>query len=421
MGISIARSIRRRRVSRLLAAAGGTSKPVAVLPLRSMTDRNLMVTECAAVRESAHGRLSGVPAWGVRFYAELERDNTREFWAANKARWEADVRAPMRALLDELEPEFGQARLFRPHRDIRFGADKSPYKTHQGALAGPHLGVGFYVQISSDGLTVGGGFPHALPAQTEQFRDAVADDATGSEVEPIVAGLESAGFALEGATLKTRPRISRRPPAHRPAAPQGADGDPATRHATLAGTPEAADQARGVAADQAAHELGHRSRRLGPARHGGTAVSTPVRDYLKTLPAPERRHTNVSWRRHDVRCPKPRRARAMACRRSCCMGARCWASRLQQPTSASTRSARRRWTQSASGWTDSPCRRARSASARTSRHQTTSSGTSSPSAPERSTGPENVTAPTHGATPRARDPRVRWSAGPARGGCYSPA
>ena len=152
------------------------------------------------------GDFRGFPAWGVRFYAELERDNTREFWAANKARWEADVRAPMRALLDELEPEFGQARLFRPHRDIRFSADKSPYKTHQGALAGPHLGVGFYVQISSDGLTVGGGFRTHSPAQTEQFRDAVADDATGSEVEPIVAGLESAGFALEGATLKTRPR-----------------------------------------------------------------------------------------------------------------------------------------------------------------------------------------------------------------------
>ena len=112
----------------------------------------------------------------------------------------------MRALLDELEPEFGQARLFRPHRDIRFSADKSPTRPTKEPSPGPHLGVGFYVQISPDGLTVGGGFRTHSPAQTEQFRDAVADDATGQEVEPIVAGLASAGFALEGATLKTRPR-----------------------------------------------------------------------------------------------------------------------------------------------------------------------------------------------------------------------
>jgi uncharacterized protein (TIGR02453 family) len=152
------------------------------------------------------GDFRGFPAWGVSFYGGLERDNTKEYWAAHKAQWEAEVREPMRALLDELEPEFGEARLFRPYRDVRFSADKSPYKTHQGALAGPNAGVGYYVQVSSEGLTVGGGFRTHSPAQTEQFRDAVADEASGPELESIVAGLTSAGFTLEGATLKTRPR-----------------------------------------------------------------------------------------------------------------------------------------------------------------------------------------------------------------------
>jgi uncharacterized protein (TIGR02453 family) len=152
------------------------------------------------------GDFRGFPAWGVRFYGDLERDNTRDFWAGHKAQWEAEVRHPMRALLDELEPEFGEARLFRPYRDVRFSADKSPYKTHQGALAGPKPGVGYYVQISSEGLTVGGGFRTHSPAQTEQFRDAVVDEASGPELESIVTALVSAGFTLEGATLKTRPR-----------------------------------------------------------------------------------------------------------------------------------------------------------------------------------------------------------------------
>ena len=148
----------------------------------------------------------GFPAWGVTFYQELEDNNTKEFWSANKARWENDVREPMLALVDALADEFGPAKLFRPHRDIRFSADKSPYKTHQGAIAGPAPGVGYYVQISGDGLAVGGGFRAHSPAQTESFRRAIDAEASGVELEGILAGLVGAGFDLEGAALKTRPK-----------------------------------------------------------------------------------------------------------------------------------------------------------------------------------------------------------------------
>jgi uncharacterized protein (TIGR02453 family) len=151
-------------------------------------------------------QFEGFPAWGVGFYQELEDHNTKEFWAANKSRWERDVREPMLALVDALEDEFGPARLFRPNRDIRFSADKSPYKTHQGAIAGPSAGVGYYVQISGDGLAVGGGFRTHSPSQTDSFRRAVAAEGPGAELEGIVAGLVTAGFALEGAELKRCPR-----------------------------------------------------------------------------------------------------------------------------------------------------------------------------------------------------------------------
>ena len=148
----------------------------------------------------------GFPAWGVTFYQELEDNNTKDFWAANKAQWERDVREPMLALVDALEDEFGPAKLFRPHRDIRFSADKSPYKTHQGAIVGRTPGVGYYVQLSGDGLAVGGGFRTHSPAQTESFRRAIAADASGLEFEGIVTELARAGFDLEGDTLKTRPK-----------------------------------------------------------------------------------------------------------------------------------------------------------------------------------------------------------------------
>jgi uncharacterized protein (TIGR02453 family) len=149
---------------------------------------------------------TGFPVWGVRFYQDLETHNTKEFWVQHKAEWERQVRDPMRALVAELEPQFGPATLFRPNRDIRFSADKSPYKTHQGAIAGSSAGVGYYVQLSGDGLAVGGGFRTHSPAQTDRFRAAVDDERAGGELVAITSALVAEGFELEGAALKTRPK-----------------------------------------------------------------------------------------------------------------------------------------------------------------------------------------------------------------------
>jgi len=143
---------------------------------------------------------------GVAFYAQLAADNTREFWTANKAVYESEVRDPMRALVADLESEFGPAKMFRPHRDIRFSNDKTPYKTHQSALAGDSSGLGYYLKLDSGGLTVGGGFRAHSPAQVAGFRSAVDAEATGVELSDLVAGLRADGFDIEGEELKTKPR-----------------------------------------------------------------------------------------------------------------------------------------------------------------------------------------------------------------------
>lgn len=148
---------------------------------------------------------TGFPEWGPRFYDELERHNDKEFWTAHKARWERDVRDPMRALVAALEAEFGPATLFRPYRDVRFSQDKSPYKTHQGAIAGPARGFGYYVGLDADGLTVGGGFRAHSPADTDRYRRAVDADDAGT-LPRIVAALAVQGLVMEGASLKTHPR-----------------------------------------------------------------------------------------------------------------------------------------------------------------------------------------------------------------------
>jgi uncharacterized protein (DUF2461 family) len=76
----------------------------------------------------AHGFFGLVPE-AVEFFEGLAADNTNAYWNAHQARYEQSVREPMAELLDELSGEFGPGRIARPYRDIRFRADKSPYKT----------------------------------------------------------------------------------------------------------------------------------------------------------------------------------------------------------------------------------------------------------------------------------------------------
>ena len=98
----------------------------------------------------------GIPAGAFGFYEELQDNNNREWWQEHKAGYQSLVKEPLASLLAELEPRYGPAKLFRPNRDIRFSEDKSPYKTAQGAVASVQEGVGYYLQISADGLLVGG-------------------------------------------------------------------------------------------------------------------------------------------------------------------------------------------------------------------------------------------------------------------------
>ena len=68
----------------------------------------------------------GWPVEAIEFFEGLEADNSKTYWQRNKEVYDSMVRAPMEELLAEIEPEFGEGRIFRPYRDIRFSADKSP-------------------------------------------------------------------------------------------------------------------------------------------------------------------------------------------------------------------------------------------------------------------------------------------------------
>ncbi|MEV0714399.1 DUF2461 domain-containing protein [Asanoa sp. NPDC050611] len=145
----------------------------------------------------------GWPSEALEFYEGLEADNSKTYWTAHKAVYEDQVRAPMQALLDELEPEFGSGRIFRPYRDVRFSADKSPYKT---AIAA-RLDRGGYIHLSAQGLAAGSGMYQMERDQLARYRAAVDDDRTGGQLAEIVAEAAADGVGIHGHDqLKRVPR-----------------------------------------------------------------------------------------------------------------------------------------------------------------------------------------------------------------------
>ena len=149
----------------------------------------------------------GFPDEGLVFYEGLEADNSKTYWTRHKADYEAHVRGPLLALLEELGPEFGTAKVFRPYRDVRFSHDKTPYKTHQGAVvsATGHGAGGWYVQISAEGLHVSGGAWRLESDQVDRLRRAVADDVQGPRLQHEVDRLLGLGFSIDGERLTRLP------------------------------------------------------------------------------------------------------------------------------------------------------------------------------------------------------------------------
>ena len=144
----------------------------------------------------------GWPEEALEFFAELEIDNSKTYWQQNKDRYEQLVRVPMEELIDELTPEWGEGRIFRPYRDIRFSSDKSPYKTQIGAMIGDG-----YVQLSADGLGVGSGMWEMAPDQLERYRQSVSEDRPGAALDRIVAKARAAKLQVTGhEELKTAPK-----------------------------------------------------------------------------------------------------------------------------------------------------------------------------------------------------------------------
>ena len=144
------------------------------------------------------GEFRGFRPAGIAFFRALARNNTREWFQAHREDYEREVRAPLAALVEEMDVRFAELAPeivgdpkrspFRIHRDVRFSSDKSPYKTnaacwfyHGDAGRGvgstnPHGGAGFYFHIEPGGSMIGGGIWMPPPPTLARIRERIDED-----------------------------------------------------------------------------------------------------------------------------------------------------------------------------------------------------------------------------------------------------
>jgi uncharacterized protein (TIGR02453 family) len=144
------------------------------------------------------------PPAAIEFLRELEANNDRDWFKANRRRYDEDLVAPAQALADKLA-HLGPPRFFRPYNNLRFRAGP-PLKEHLG-VAIAYGGAGsYYFDLSLDGLLVGGGLFHPAPDQLERFRAAIDTPRKAASFERAIATAEEAGLAPFEPALKRAPR-----------------------------------------------------------------------------------------------------------------------------------------------------------------------------------------------------------------------
>jgi uncharacterized protein (TIGR02453 family) len=154
------------------------------------------------------------------FFRELAANQDRAWFQAHKEIYEREVLAKLRALLADVATELARRNIpltadpikavFRIHRDVRFSRDKSPYKTHAGAVLtrdgeAKWRRGSVYIHVDPNGSFVAGGFYQPEPLQLGAIRGAIlADPARFRKIE---AGLHAAGLELSrGESLSRMPR-----------------------------------------------------------------------------------------------------------------------------------------------------------------------------------------------------------------------
>ncbi|MEZ4649817.1 MAG: TIGR02453 family protein [Candidatus Eisenbacteria bacterium] len=153
-----------------------------------------------------------------RFLEDLEKNNSREWFQANKDRYEEEVKMPLLSFIGEFAGPLGKisshfvadprpvgGSMFRIHRDVRFAKDKSPYKTAATAQFRHEAGKdvhapGFYLHLEPGQCFAGAGIYHPDNPTLGRIRDRIVDDPKAwkrvRDAKPFRAVWELSGDSL---------------------------------------------------------------------------------------------------------------------------------------------------------------------------------------------------------------------------------
>jgi uncharacterized protein (TIGR02453 family) len=146
----------------------------------------------------------GFPPEALEFLRELEANNDREWFKANRARYDEHLVAPARALGEDLA-DLGRAHLFRPWNDTRFHA-RPPIKEQLGLTVGYGSAGGYYVELSLDGLLVAAGLHQPAPDQLDRIRRAIDAGRSAAPLTRAIGRAEKAGLTFVEPALVRAPR-----------------------------------------------------------------------------------------------------------------------------------------------------------------------------------------------------------------------
>ena len=157
------------------------------------------------------------------FLRDLARNNNRDWFEANRSRYEKHLLGPAQQFITEFAPRLrrisrhfdadprpGKGTLFRIYRDVRFSKDKSPYKTWIGIQfrhesARDAHAPGFYLHLEPGHVMAGAGIWHPDTSTTNSIRDAIVENSAGWK--RVTRGKRfTERFALGGDSLKRPPR-----------------------------------------------------------------------------------------------------------------------------------------------------------------------------------------------------------------------
>jgi uncharacterized protein (TIGR02453 family) len=146
----------------------------------------------------------GFPPEALEFLRDLEANNDRDWFKANRARYDEHVVGPVRALGEDLA-DLGRPHLFRPWNDTRFHP-RPPIKEQVGLAVGHEGAGGYYVELSLDGFLVAAGMYQLAPDQVDRLRRAIDAGRTAAGLTRALKRARAAGLELGEPALARAPR-----------------------------------------------------------------------------------------------------------------------------------------------------------------------------------------------------------------------